>query len=269
MKKTLANWDFSQYSDKTNLTELLAASHWQANASWLLPQLLALLSSKLVLAKAPHGWGFTPTLRDLGYPLDPKLTMLSYDNGMQVSKAAFQGMLNVLNHSPRGEILATGWKQNNGPGVRYCAAVPLFLSAFKEYRGIKYSEWDWTDPNRIHFLDKDNLEYSQNFNKFVEWSTANLLEIRDEGRTVRSGPKAGTQKPLVLTTTLTGIVDQEFKALPRLQKLALCQVWVYHPAVRHDLMITDHMNIDQHPEPLVGPEVDQVPVPASTSIWDV
>ena len=267
MKKILENWDFSQYSDKNKLTELLAASYWQANASWLLPQMLALLATRMVLAKTARGWGFTPTLRDLGHPLDPRITMLQYDNGMPVTKAAFQGMLNVLNHSPRGEILATGWKQSTGPGLRYSAAVPLFLSAFKEYRGIKYSEWDCTDPNLIYFLDKDNLDYSEQFYKPVEWSSEELLEFREEGRTVRSGPKAGTQKALTLTTTLTGITDQEFKQLPRLMKLALCQVWVYHPTIRHDLMITNHLDLDQHPEPLVVDEVFNTT--QTTSMWDV
>jgi hypothetical protein len=151
------------------------------------------------------------------------------------------------------------------------------LSAFKEYRGIKYSEWDWQDAKRKHFLDPDMLEYSNNFGQPVDWSVEELLELREEGRTIRTGTKAGTQKPLVTTTTLTGLSDPEFKALPRLQKLALCQVWVYHPTIRHDLMITDHMNLDQHPEPLVTDDVFVAPavskkqpvITETTSMWDV
>lgn len=268
MKKILANWDFSQYASTHQLKQQLLDTNFKAHAAWILPQLLAYIGSKIPLAKGEHGWGFAPTLRGLGSALDAGA--ICHDNGVPISKLAFQGMLNVLNYSPRGDILPANWRQSSGEGLRYAAAVPLFLSAFKEYRDIKYSEWDWQDDKRVHFLDKDMMEYSSQFYKPVEWSTEELLEFREEGRTVRSGTKAGTQKPLIATTTLTGLNDPDFKVLPRLLKLALCQVWVYHPTIRHKYMITNHLDLDQHPEPLVADEVFVAPKSTTTtSMWDV
>lgn len=276
MKKTLANWDFTQYCNKNTLKQQLVDSSWRANAQWLLPQLLATLGSKVPLAKTSAGWGFAPTLRGLGSALDAGV--VTYDNGMPISKAAFQGMINVLNYPTRGEILPTNARQGHGEGLRFATGVPLFLSAFKEYRGIKYSEWDWTDAAREYFVDFDMLEYSEYFGQEVgSWSAEELLAIREEGRTVRTGAKAGQQRPIITTTSLTGITDVNFKVLPRLLKLALCQVWVYHPTIRHDLMITNHMNLDQHPEPLVTDDVFVAPplskkrpvITPTTSMWDV
>jgi hypothetical protein len=276
MKKTLANWDFTQYCNKNTLKQQLVDSSWRANASWLLPQLLATLAKKVPLARGDAGWGFTPTLRSLGSALDAGV--VTYDNGMPISKIAFQGMVNVLNYPTRGEILATNARQGHGEGLRFATGVPLFLSAFKEYRGIKYSEWDWTDAAREFFVDFDMLEYSEYFGQEVgSWSVEELLAIREEGRTVKTGAKAGQQRPIITTTSLTGITDVNFKVLPRLMKLALCQVWVYHPTIRHDLMITDHMSLDQHPEPLVTDDVFVAPalvknrpvITSTTSMWDV
>lgn len=275
MKKTLANWDFTQYCNKLTLKDDIANSNWRSNASWLLPQLLATLGSRIPLAKGSQGWGFTPTVRGLGSALDAGV--VTYDNGIPITKAAFQGMLNILNYPTRGEILPSNARQGHGEGLRYATGVPLFLSAFKEYRGINYADWDWTDSNRSYFIDFDMLEYSEYFGQDtpeLQWSVEELLAIREEGRTVKTGVKAGHQRPIITTTSLNGITDLRFKALPRLMKLALCQVWVYHPTIRHKYMITSHLTLDQHPDALVQDEVfavstKSVAKPVATSMWDV
>lgn len=208
-------------------------------------------------------WGFTPTLRALGSMIDAGA--LCFDNGNPVSKAAMQGMINVLNYSPRGDILPSVWRQSSGEGLRYSAAVPLILSAFKEYRNVRYSDWDWTDLNRKYLLDFDFFELSEHFGCRMSWDVEQLLEFREVGRTIATGVKAGQKKDIISTTTLSKIDDPDFKALPRLAKLLLCQVWVYHPTIRHKLMITDLMHLDDFSPPLVQDE----PLNQLESIWNV
>lgn len=226
----------------------LADLSWHANAGWILPQLLAFLGSKLPLARVDGKYSASASLRAIRDAIVEG--QLTFSTGLPISMPQMLGMFNVLNTKARGDILQAGWKQGSGEGARYGTAVPLILSAFKEYRNIGYSEWDWSDPNMQHLVDPHILAMVPYFGKDCEFEKDILLEFREVGRVIASGVQAGSKKPVALATTLNGISNPKFKALPRLVKLLLCQVWVYCPECRHKFAITNLMDLDT-PAPLL------------------
>lgn len=239
----------------------------KSNATWILPQVLAAIGNYWPITKGPNGlYSFTHTLRTW------KNSTLDLD-GEPIGLDGVQGVLRYLCLSPRGEVLGS-IKQTGDQGLRYCAAVPLILSAWKQYRGVGYESWDWTDPNRRFFLDSDILSWSEHFHKEVVWTVDELLQFRVNSLEVKSGTKQGTVRKPESCSSVFGVQDPDFKALPRLMKLALCQLWCFHPSLRTDLMITNHMDLDNTPPPLVQDEVLVAKHQLSkdlqiTSPWDV
>jgi hypothetical protein len=229
-KKSIYNLDWSVPLDGVNYT-------------WVLPQCVAALADKVVLVKVGGTYSFTQTLLRF-------VTALRDDGG---DVRWWKGLWNYLTISPRGEIL--GSSKQTGEAVRWSAPVPLILSAFKEFRGVGYEAWDWTDPGVTHWLDKDLLDLVQFRGSEVAWTAEELVGFRNSSSTVKSGRRAGAVKNPAQITALTGLTDQGFKSLPRLAKLLLTQTWCYHPSVRTDLMILDLHNYDLTPPPLVSSEV--------------
>lgn len=241
-----------------------------SNSGWILPQTVCAIGNYWPIVKGDDGlFSFTLTLR--GWKelisrgeLDLEGTPITLDGATR--------LLAWLNAAPRGELLGT-MRQTKGEGVRWSAPVPIILSAFKQYRGVGYSAWNWTDPGRRFLLDHDILEWSNHFGVDVEWTNEELVEFRTTALAVKSGVKQGTVRTPESCATVFGVTDPQFKALPRLMKLSLTQLWCFHPRVRTDLMITDHVHLDSMPPPLVSGEVFQEPtateLPISQSPWDV
>lgn len=227
-----------------------------SNANWILPQLLAAIGNYWPIAKGPSElYSFTETLRlwkqtttSGGLDLDGNILTLE----------DVQAVMKYLTLAPRGEVLGS-LKQTSVEGLRYSAPVPLILSAWKQYREVPYGSWDWGDQNRRFFLDSDLLEWSEYFLSPVVspvvWTRDDLLQFRVTALEVKSGSKQGTVRKPESCSSVFGVTDKDFKALPRLMKLSLCQLWCFHPSLRTDLMITDHMDLDNHPEPLVDGEI--------------
>ena len=243
------------------------------NADWILPQLIAAIGNYWPISKGPSGlYSFTETLRTW----KSAATAGGLDlEGTVLDLGGVRAVMEYLTLAPRGEVLGS-IKQTGPEGLRYSAPVPLILSSWKQYRGVGYSLWDWSDPNRRFFLDSDLLEWSSHFGVEVGWSAEDLLQFRVTALEVKSGSKQGTVRKPESCSSVFGVSDKEFKALPRLMKLSLCQLWCFHPSLRTDLMITDHMNLDNHPEPLVDGEVLKTKAnsttalePISDSPWDV
>jgi hypothetical protein len=171
-----------------------------------------------------------------GQPIDPKW---------------FIGLRMILNRNPRGDILGSGIRQSSEEGSRFSAPVPLILSAFKQYRNIGYEEWDYQaiEGDELDwFMDKDCQQIVQYRGADLGvWSLEELLEFRE-----RANPN---QKPLYQVTTATRIEDPKFKELPRIIKLLVLQLWVFHNSIRHPLAITSLSNFDEPATPLVDSEV--------------
>lgn len=223
-----------------------------ANADWILPQLLAAIGNYWPITKGDNGlYSFTETLR-----LWKQTTLksgLDLEGSVQ-NLEDVQAVMKYLCLAPRGEVLGS-MRQTSVEGLRYSAPVPLILSSWKQYRGVGYSQWDWKDPNRRFFLDSDILEWSDHFGEDVAWSRDDLLQFRVTALEVKSGSKQGTVRKPESCSSVFGVTDKDFKALPRLMKLSLCQLWCFHPSLRTDLMITDHVDLDSHPDPLVDGEI--------------
>lgn len=233
-----------------NFFEAYQQEQFAVNSHWLLPQSLAFIGSNLPLAKNDAGkMSFQQSLALWKQQPLPQL-----DNGQYITVHWIKHLFQLLNHSPRGEILGKQ-KQATVLGSRYAANVPLILSAFKEYRNISYSMWDFSEAEHKLFMDKDTAELVPYFGEPQPWLPEQLLEFQELARTIATGANAGKVKSILATTSINNIADQEFKKLPRLLKLLLCQTWVYSPQVRNKHAITDLINLDQPAQPLVDAEI--------------
>jgi len=220
-----------------------------ANANWLLPQASAFISRVIIPQRNDHGkFSFSATITDLR----ARRASLVFEDGEACRSLG--SIINYLTLSPRGDIIGTS-KTGIKDSSRWNSAVPLILAALKEYKNIDYSEWDWTDPARIEFLDKDMYEYSKTFYTAYPFSKEELLEYQTNARTFKTGQKAGTMRAVGSTTLITKTDNPDFNALPRLAKLALCQTWIFHPSKYNKFMITNPLDLDSPAAPLVDAEV--------------
>lgn len=234
------------------------------NETWVLPQLTAQIGSHWPTVRGLVG--ISPTLTLRGWITLAKAGDLILD-GSAVTALGLKNLLGWMNTTPRGEIL--GALKQTGDGVRWSAPTPLVLSAFKEFRGVQYSEWDWTDPNMCELVDGDILEWSKHFYVQQPWTLDELVQFRVGALEVKSGRLQGTHRKPESCSQVYGVTDGEFKALPRLMKLSLVQLWCFHPRVRTPLMITNHTDLDNYPPSLVDSEVLGSPPPQTLSVWDV
>ena len=235
---------------QANFFEPYNLEQFAENSHWLLPQALAFVGTKLPLAKNSGGkLSFATTLQQWKTGSMPQL-----DNGTQVNLLWVKHLFQVLNTKPRGSILGK-LKQSTLLGSRYAANVPLILSAFKEYRNVQYTQWDFSEPEARLFMDLDTFELIPYFGIEQPWSVEELLEFQRLGRTVSTGASAGKVRSIAACTSITCVQDPEFKKLSRLMKLLLCQTWVYAPEIRSKYAITDLMNLDQPAAPLVDTDI--------------
>lgn len=252
-KKSLEYVDFSVFKQDPTIFKDIS--------SWALPQLIAVLGSNLPLAKNESGkFSFLETFKLIREKIDNETLLLA---NTLVTRDWFEGVITVLKYSPRGDILPSKAKQSSPEFIRYCAAVPLFLSAFKQYRNINYSEWDWTEEHKALFLEKDILEFSQYFNTEIPYTREELLELREAALKPDS---RGYKRTAESTAAVNNVreLNPEFNKLPRLMKLALTQLWVYSPSIRTSFMIADPNNLDALPEPLVSAQI-----PVKQDFWSL
>ena len=154
--------------------------------------------------------------------------------------------------------------------------MPLALAALKQYKNICYDEWDWTDPAKKMFLDKDMLEMSETFGLTIPYSDdpvhfdqETLLDYQSNSRLVKTGKTAGKIRLLNSTVSITKTGYHTFDNLPRFTKLALCQTWIFQPCHYHNLMISNLLDLDAPPVPLISTEVvQQSPLAAKVVVAD-
>lgn len=228
------------------------------NVNWALPQILADIGSNWPIKKNASGlYSFTDTLALWAQLMDNKQLLLGNNF---ISKNGCRQLLSWLNQAPRGQVLGSTARQTSKEWIRYSAPVPLILSAFKQYRNVKYSHWDWTDSKRNWFFD-DDFGALTNLGADLanKWTKEELLEFRQCALEVKSGLKQGTIRRPESTATVYGVTDSEFKKLPRLAKLALLQLWVFSPTLRTELMVTNPFSLDSYPEPLIETEIFTTP----------
>lgn len=239
----IINWAaFLEQIDKENLSKV------KANSKWILPQLMALLN-KLPLTTSDDLVSPKLTFQHWGRILDAD--GLTLEDGTVVNKNMLAGMLKVLTYHPRGDILFPS--QSSAEGLRWSSGVPLVLSAFKELRDVKYSDWDWSDFVMSILVGEKMLECVE-YMPTATFSKEDLIALREQGRVFKSGARIGTKRTLTATTSISSTDNPEFDALPSLCKVMLCQTWIFQPSLRHKLMICGP-DLDVPPEPLETTEV--------------
>ena len=239
--------------------------------SWLVPQLLALIASQIQPIKGEDGYSFDSTVSTA--IASATSGQVVYPSGRVVTNAELRGIFSYLSHAPRGEVIGKGKTQSSKEFSRYATGVPLILSAFKEYKDIPYSAWNWhEEPTKLwqYILDQD----IQSLVPYIvtpltlSWTDAELLQLRTEGGTFKSGSKSGQMRSLNQITSLSTTADAEFNALPKLLKLMLCQTWVYQSTTRSKYMITDLEDIDSLSSPIGGDmDIFNTPTPQGDLAW--
>jgi hypothetical protein len=214
-----------------------------------LPQALAIIN-QLPLKRGDNGlFQFRSQIQLWGEQLNSGKVLWG---GQPLEPLFVLGLLRVLNRNPRGDILGSSTRQSSEEGSRYSAPVPLTLSAFKQYRNIGYEEWDWASIESLDeldwFMDRD-CQYIVEYRgaDMSTWDLDKLLKFRQEANY--------NNKPLYQVTTANRISDAKFMKLPRIIKLMLLQLWVFHNSIRHPLAITNLKNFDEPALPLVDSEI--------------
>jgi hypothetical protein len=134
----------------------------------------------------------------------------------------------------------------------------MILAGLKSSQGITYNSWRGL-PDLKYLLEPAMLEAVTLDSSVIAdcygLGSERLLEIRNQGLTVKTGKSAGSVKNPETTWSLNGIQDTEISMLPKLSQSILCQIWLAHPKNRRMNMILDFRNWDNMPEPLVSQEL--------------
>jgi hypothetical protein len=232
----ITEFPFQDYAtlNNTELESLAEQHNLRVWNSWMLPQILAYFGSLDVYRN------------DKGF-LDPR-TIAVKNMGKDPWKI---GLWRVCTKLKRSSLVKT---QNTAAFANYSALVPLILAGFKKHQDIPYSQWD---REAVELFVDANL-YSAMTCEMPELTTARKLELREQGLTIKSGPKAGQLGNPISSWKLQGIKSTEIGDLPALATTMLGQIWVAHPSLRSKYMILDPNDWDAMPEPLIAVTPDVV-----------
>lgn len=194
-----------------------------------------LASSVIYRAMAAAGLAVPP---DLNYEIPTVGFQFKTAAGKPFSCKTLLGWIKYLYMAKPSEYISSQTKH-----TAVCSAVPLVLKAYKQEKGIKYSQWDKTD------------EYFQNMMNYTlkpVVDTPNVVRVSadDYNEAVgRALTTASTGKVNNLTGNYIGYTSiKEFDEQPAMVRKMLLQTWVFHPSVRHEDMILDPEDWDIMPE---------------------
>lgn len=236
IKKDISNFNFAELAHGPHTKESLADFRYASD--WALPQLDALLGSKVPIQRNANGLiSFSKMLSFLGSE------SLCFDNGNVVTRNTVQGILEVLTTASRSTFVQA--RMTTGVGKRYSPVVPLIPAMFKQFRNINYSEWDWLDPKAKYFLDRDILALAPLLGVYENpFSTEDLLAFRGQGDVTKYAIVSKLDKS-----------TEGFKELPRLARIILTQVWVSHPSIRSAYAISNLRHLDAEAAALLGSDI--------------
>lgn len=165
------------------------------------------------------------------------------------------GLWRVVTKLKRGSLV----KQQISPdSVNYSALVPIILMGIKRFQGINYSSWRIDENCKlIHDALLEAMLYD--VTELKKLSRERILEIREQGLTVKSGANQGKKLSSTSTWTLKGIQNTEFKDVPNYVVTMLSQIWVAHPQLRTNLMVLDPESWDTMPDPLISEDIFHKP----------
>ncbi len=242
---------------------LKSANSWISNygikdySSWLYPQLMALLAEHKL-----------PRNPDTGF-----IDGIEYwKHNIDLASEWWKGLVRFIKIDPRGLTMKD--KQYTSPGRQYCSLVPIVLASHKLYNDVAYGQWD---RDTLRAVVNKSLADAMLYDLTEEFSTEEILAIRDIGLTVKSGTRSGQMNKPESTFKMYGIEDSFFKQLPHLVQVMLAQIWCAHPDNRTNLMVLDCKDWDNIPPKLISSGVlkseGSEPVERSTSsieenCWD-
>lgn len=218
-------WTLDLSAAPENLTELdkwaktnkLGTLH-----TWLLPQMVA--------------WFGTWELKE-----DGKATVLHNCD------TRHKRILYLLTRIPRASILLI---QRETP--QYAKLTPLILRGFKQNQNRKYETFR-NYPGLKWLLEPELFEAVVDIDTTVkDISPDELLQIRVEGLTIKSGSRETQVKSAESTWCLTGIAGTKLGHLPKLTNTMLTQIWVAGPGYRNEYQILDPFDWDNMPKPLLN-----------------
>jgi hypothetical protein len=225
----------------------------QFRERWVLPQIMHVLGTQLRLARDSDNKISISESAKL-WKIALESGEIKYSDKKLVSMDDLLGILKFLRIPSRSAILPEGDKQL---GNRFSSAVPLFLSAFKEYRSIPYKHWNTCDSKLSSVLDLKSVELFSYLESDVgkNWTTDELIEFREIARVVKTGKRSGELRSINATFAITGIKDEEFNKLPSIVKCLLCQTWVFQPYLHTELSINNLLDPDAPASSLVDIEI--------------
>lgn len=230
----IREYPFQEYHqlNKTQLEALAQEHQIGVFSSWMLPQIVAYYATW----KLAHKNG----------KIDPMQT------ARENIKTPWEiGLWRVSTQLKRGTLVKL---QSRPEYANYSALVPLILSAHKKYNGIQYQQWN---------LEADSPLVDESLLEAMLWrdddvyglGSDRVLEIREQGLTIKSGPNMGTVQKATSQWCLKGIKDTEYAQVPTLAQTMLAQIWVAHPSLRSEYMVLDPYHWDRMPPPLVTSEI--------------
>lgn len=154
--------------------------------------------------------------------------------------------IKFINLLTRSELYVGSAKDN----ARYCALVPLFMSAHKEYNNIKYEEWDKTDPKLYVFLGEGLYKDIMDYTHYRPEVDDNIKVLRNKalnyvngkGEVTYKAPDAWPNHSVPVNSNL------KWKATDLVRHIKL-QTWMAHVSHRNEYMILDTINWDNIPDP--------------------
>jgi hypothetical protein len=90
-----------------------------------------------------------PLVRNKDKTISTKLSIAEWSN--HINMDVLSGIMKAMTNASRSEVFKD--RQTDTVAARFSGLVPLVLSAYKQYNGTQYSEWDWKDPSIKFLLD--------------------------------------------------------------------------------------------------------------------
>jgi len=149
-------------------------------------------------------------------------------------------------------------RQSDPQSVNWSTLAPTILLAQKRDRGVPYQSWPLQGLDRI--ISKDLYECLLWAEKNTSWNglgSDELVEVRKQGLTIKTGQRSGQQRSALATWQLTGL-DSPWREVPKLVLTMLTQIWVCHPQLRTPYLILDPWQWDRMPQPLLPDEIFSV-----------
>lgn len=256
----IKDFPFEEYAqlNESQLEDLAKTHYLTAFNSWMLPQIV-------------HHYGTWNLVYNDDNKIDPNETAKK-----NITTPWDFGLWKVCTKLKRGSLVKS---QVNPEFASYSALVPLILAGAKKYQGIKYNTWDidencrLVDKNLLEAMLWEPTEYEGvecGFTDELDYGLGSnrLIELRDQGLKVKSGPRMGTVQSPTSAWCLRGMQGTELAKVPKLVGTMLTQIWVAHPSLRTEYMVLNPNDWDYMPPPLVSENIfKQKPVaisPAAT-----